>query len=101
MTEFIGLRSKMYSCIKDGQKLEKEGKRIKKNVIKIYKNENCKYIPFNNKQMHHKMKTIRSKNHQLRSYEINKISLSCFDDKRFTLSDGKASLAYGHFVTKN
>ena len=50
--------------------------------------------------MHHKMKTIRSKNHQLRSYEINKISLSCFDDKRFTLSDGKASLAYGHFMTK-
>ena len=28
----------MYSCIKDDQKVEKEGKRIKKNVIKnIYK----------------------------------------------------------------
>ena len=25
---------KMYSCIKDDQKVEKEGKRIKKNVIK-------------------------------------------------------------------
>ena len=28
------------------------------------------------------MKTIRSENHQLGSYEKNKVSLSCFDDKR-------------------
>ena len=28
------------------------------------------------------MKTIRSQTPQLGSYEINKISLSCFDDKR-------------------
>ena len=46
--------------------------------------------------MHHKMKTIRSNNHQLGSYEINKISLSCFDDKRFILSDGISTLAYGY-----
>ena len=29
-----GENNKMYSCIKDDQKVEKEGKRIKKNVIK-------------------------------------------------------------------
>ena len=28
------------------------------------------------------MKIIRSQNHQLGSYEINKVSFSCFDDKR-------------------
>ena len=33
--------------------------------------------------MHHKMKIIRSQNHQLGSYEINKVSFSCFDDKRY------------------
>ena len=33
--------------------------------------------------MHHKMKTIRSQRHQLGSYEINKVSLSCFEDKRY------------------
>ena len=32
--------------------------------------------------MYHKMKTIRSNNHQLGSYELNKVSLPCFDDKR-------------------
>ena len=50
----------------------------------------------NNKQMHHKMKTIRSMKHQLCSYEINKTSLSCFDDKRYILEDGITSYAYGH-----
>ena len=46
--------------------------------------------------MYHRMKTIRSENHQLGSYEINKVSLSCFDDKRYILTDGKTSYEYGH-----
>ena len=33
------------------------------------------------------MKTIRSNNHQLGSYGLNKVSLSCFDDKRYILDD--------------
>ena len=37
--------------------------------------------------MHHKMKTITSNNHQLGSYELNKLSLSCFDDKRYIRED--------------
>ena len=30
------------------------------------------------------------------TYEINKISLSCFDDKRFALDHGIHTLAYFH-----
>ena len=44
------------------------------------------------------MKTIRSKNHQLGSYEINKVSLSCFDDKRYILENGIDSYASGHYL---
>ena len=95
--EFVGLRSKMYSYIKDNQKGEKTAKGIKKNIIKNnLKHINYKETLFNNKQMHHKMKTIRSQNHQLKSYEINKISLSCYDDKRYLLAEGIQSYAYGH-----
>ena len=47
--------------------------------------------------MHHKMKTIRSQRHQLGSYEINKVSLSCFDDKRYIHDNGTSSYAYGHY----
>ena len=46
------------------------------------------------------MKTIRSVNHKLGSYEINKVSLSCFDDKRYLTKDGIKSYAYGHFARK-
>ena len=46
------------------------------------------------------MKTIRSDKHQMSSYEINKISLSCFDDKRYILDDGIRSYAYGNYNIK-
>ena len=34
------------------------------------------------------MKTNGSVNHELGSYELNKASLSCFDDKRYIHEDG-------------
>ena len=96
--EFVGLRSKMYSYMKDNDKEVKTAKGIKKNIItKNIKHEDYKEVLFNNKQMHHPIKTIRSNNHQLGSFELNKISLSCFDDKRFIHQNGITSYAYGHY----
>ena len=96
--EFVGLRSKMYSYIKSNRTGEKTAKGIKKNVIKNdVKHEDYKKTLLENKQMYHKMKTIRSQNHQLGSYEINKVSLSCFDDKRYIHDNGISSYAYGHY----
>ena len=42
------------------------------------------------------MKRIQSKKHKLGTYEIDKISLSCFDDKRYVLDDRILMLAYFH-----
>ena len=98
IVEFVGLRSKMYSYIKDNDEGGKTAKGIKKNIItKNIKHEDYKEVLFNNKQMHHTMKTIRSNNHQLGSFELNKISLSCFDDKRFIHENGITTSAYGHY----
>ena len=55
-----------------------------------------KNIFFEKKKMRHKIRRIQAKNHKLGIYEINKISLSCFDDKRFILKDGIHTLAYFH-----
>ena len=72
----------MYSYVKDNEKGERTAKDIKKNVINNnIRHEGYKRTLLNEEQMHHKMKTIRSQRHQLGSYEINKVSLSCFDDK--------------------
>ena len=49
---------------------------------------------FNQKIIRHKMRRIQSKKHKLGAYEINKISLSCFDDKRSVSKDGIHTLAY-------
>ena len=42
------------------------------------------------------MKRIQAKKQKTETYETDKISLSCFDDKRFVLDDGVYTLAYFH-----
>ena len=53
-------------------------------------------VLFSEKIIRYKMKRIQSKKHKLGTYEIGKISLSCFDDKRYVLDDGIRTLAYFH-----
>ena len=42
------------------------------------------------------MNKIQAKKHKIGTYEIDKISLSCFDDKKFVLNHGIHTLAYFH-----
>ena len=42
------------------------------------------------------MKRIQAKKHKIGAYEIDKISLSCFNDKRQVLDYGVHTLAYFH-----
>ena len=83
----------MYSYTKDDNESARTAKGIKKKVIEQdLKHENYRKVLFNNEQTHHKMKTIRSEKHQIGSYEINKVSLGCFDDKRYISDDGMTTL---------
>ena len=51
---------------------------------------------FGKKAVRHRMKRILSERHNVDTYLLNKVSLSCLDDKRFILDDGINSLAYVH-----
>ena len=42
---------------------------------------NIKDVLLNNKYMRHSMNIIQSKDHRIGTYDVNKILLSCFDDK--------------------
>ena len=42
------------------------------------------------------MRRIQSKKHKIETYKVNKISLSCFDDKRIILDIGIHTLTYFH-----
>ena len=55
-----------------------------------------KEVLFQKKIISHKMKIIQAKKHKIGTYKIDKISLSCFDDKRQVLDDGIHTLAYFH-----
>ena len=101
ITSFVGLKSKMYSYLvelPDGEiKNNKAAKGISKNVTKRdLEHEDYLSCLLNSTIRKHKIKTIRSDHHVVSSYEINKISLSCYDDKRYILDDGITSYAYGH-----
>ena len=97
IVEFVGLRSKMYSYMKDNKQESRTAKGIKKNVIKQQlRHDNYKDVLFNKKKMRHTMRLIKSEKHQIGSYVVDKISLSCFDDKRYIHKNGVTSYAYGH-----
>ena len=53
-----------------------------KGVIIATEFNGFKDVLFNEKIFRHKMKRIQSKKHKSGTYEINKIYLSCLDDKR-------------------
>jgi len=83
--------------MKDNKQGSRTAKGIKKNVIKQQlRHDNYKDVLFNKKQMRHIMRLIKSEKHQIGSYVVNKISLSCFDDKRYIHKNGVTSYAYGH-----
>ena len=90
--EFVGLKSKMYSIKNIDGKESNTAKQV--NIATEF--SEFKNTLFNKKIMRHKMKRIQAKKHKVGTYEIDRISLSCFDDKRFVLNDGIHMLAYFH-----
>ena len=65
-----------------------------KGVNKKIKHKEFVDVLFNKKVIRHNMKRIQSKLHKIGTYDVCKISLSCFDDKRYILNDLVNSLAY-------
>ena len=78
-------------------KITKQPK-VSKIVIKNdIRHADYKNTLINSQQIFHKMKTIMSDYHQLGGYELNRVSLSSFDDKRYLKNNGIQSYAYGHY----
>ena len=89
ITHFIGLRPKLYSYkVEEKKEPTKKCKGITKSVIKkgITFNDYYDCLFTGEKQMR-TMKVIQSKNHDIYSKEVNKIALSCEDNKRLVLED--------------
>ena len=92
ISEFVGLKRKMYSLIRADNKEINKAKGVKKKL----KHKECIDVLFNKNVARHSMKRIQSKLHETGTYDVYKISLSCFDDKRYILDDKINTLAYFH-----
>ena len=78
ISEFAGLKSKMYSSVT----VDDEEKVRAKGVNKKLRHDEFYDVLFDEKVIRHNMKRIQAKKHRLGTYDICKVSLSYFDDKR-------------------
>ena len=100
--EFVGLRAKLYSFIMEDGKENKRCKGVKKQVVESsITHEDYKTCLRTGKEQLRKQNILRSYEHEVFTEEVNKIALSSIDDKRYILSDGIHTLAWGHYKIKN
>ena len=97
---FVGLKSKMYSLVSVDGKEVKKAKRVIRGTAENASHKKFVDFLFSGKVVRHSMKRIQSTFRRIGTYNLSKISLSCFDYKRYILDDGINSLAYFHKVWK-
>ncbi|XP_072746958.1 uncharacterized protein [Anoplolepis gracilipes] len=98
MTEFVGLRAKMYALKIDGKKDTKKVKGVKNSVV-------AKTITFDDYmqclnegiEMTRQQSSIRSKMHKVYTMRQKKIALSPHDDKRYIIPKSIDTLPWGHY----
>jgi len=97
MTEFGGLRAKMYALRVDGKKDTKKAKGVKSNVV-------ARTITFDDYtrclhdeiEMTRQQSCIRSKLHEVYTIRETKIALSPYDDTRDIVPETIDTLPWGH-----
>ena len=86
--EFVALRPKTYSYLKDDCKKDKKGKGTKKCVIKrMIKFDDYKNSLLNGEVILKSLQRFMSKGHDVYTKNINEIAVSNNDDKRIVSSD--------------
>ena len=87
----------MYSNLVEDNSEHKKAKSVNKNVVTTISHNEHKDVLLNKKCLIHSMNRIHSKDQRIGTYEINKISLSYFDDKIFIQNNGCDVLALGYW----
>ena len=95
MTEFIGIRPKMFSYV--GEESGKRAKGVKKSVLKqTITHDGYKTCLFEKKVYTCDMPGLRSRAHTIYGETVHKVALAPLDTKRYILPDGISTLAFGH-----
>ncbi|XP_071579723.1 uncharacterized protein [Temnothorax nylanderi] len=98
MTEFVGLRSKMYALRVEEKSDTKKIKGVKRNVV-------ARTITFDDYmrclrdaiELSRRQSCIRSTLHEVHTVSESKLALSPYDDKRYVVSGSYDTLPWGHY----
>ena len=80
---FVGLKANMYLYLVNDNSELKKAKGVNRNVVATISHNEYKDALLNKKCLGHSRNRIQSEDHRIGAFETNKISPSCFDDKRF------------------
>ncbi|XP_026825988.1 uncharacterized protein LOC113562074 [Ooceraea biroi] len=98
MTEFVGLRAKMYAVKVVGKKDTKKAKGVKSNVVlKVITFEDYTRCLKDYTEVTRRQSCIRSKLHEVYTVSESKIALSPYDDKRYVIDGSTHTLPWGHY----
>ncbi|KYN24367.1 hypothetical protein ALC57_04029 [Trachymyrmex cornetzi] len=98
MTEFVGLRAKMYAVRVDDKKDTKKAKSIKNNVVaRTITLDDYTRCLNEEIEMTRRQSCIRSKLHEVYTVSESKIALSPYDDKRYVVPNTTETLPWGHW----
>ena len=90
INQYIWLKWKMYCVVSENVEEVNTLKGVNISIeFKEYEN-----VLFNKKLIRHKMKRFQRKLHKIVTYDVCKIDLSCFDDRRYILNNRITTLAY-------
>ena len=95
--EFVGLKPEMYWYLANDNSEHKKAKGVSRNVVATMSHNEYKDVLLNKKYLRYSTNRIQSKDHKIGTYEINKISLCCFDDKMYDQNNGCDGLALGYY----
>ena len=70
--------------------------KVNKNVVATIIHNEYDDVLLNNKYITHSLSRIHSEDHRIKTYEINKISLYCLDDKIYIKNNRYDGLALGY-----
>ena len=100
LTEWVGLRPKLYSFLTESGEKQKA-----KGLTKSMKNKSLRHENFlkclrTGESQSRKQCLFRSRDHHIFTENMVKVALSCDDDKRIVLGNGIDTLSLGHVLLK-
>ena len=96
MKQLVLPLKKLSNYLVDGNSEHQNVKGVKNNVVATISHKEYKDVLLNKNVLRRLINGIQSKDHKIRTYDVNKIPLSCFDDKIYIQNSGYNGLALGY-----